>query len=116
MFQQELACTAVSLHNVHKDKHVGQVQEGGTGAICFRECTGYIKKVRQDEAGLGRWSWILMGGMNGHNTRIITAYNPAKTKTSIQAHHTSNNAGTSSQGRKNSPVCSSFSEEILSSS
>jgi hypothetical protein len=39
MFQQELACTAVSLHNVHEDKHAGRVQEGGTGAICFRECT-----------------------------------------------------------------------------
>ncbi len=80
MFQQELACTAVSLHNVHKDKHTGRVQEGGTGAICFGECMGYIKKVGRDEAGLGRWSWILMGGTNGHNTRIITAYNPCKNK------------------------------------
>jgi hypothetical protein len=80
MFQQEMACTAISLHNVHKDKHAGRVQEGGTGAICFGECTGYIKKVGRDEAGLGRWSWILMGGTNGHNTRIITAYNPCKNK------------------------------------
>ena len=23
MFQRELACTAISLHNVHKDKHAG---------------------------------------------------------------------------------------------
>jgi hypothetical protein len=44
------------------------VQERGTGTICFRECTGYIKKV----------GWILMGGTNRHNTRIITAYNPCK--------------------------------------
>jgi hypothetical protein len=48
------------------------VQEGGTGTICFGECTGYIKKVQQDEAGLRIWSWILMGKTNGHNTRIIT--------------------------------------------
>jgi hypothetical protein len=78
MFQWELACTAISSHNVHKDKHTGQVQEEGNGAICFRECMGYIKKVGWDKAGLGRWSWILMGGTNGHNTRIITAYNPCK--------------------------------------
>jgi hypothetical protein len=80
IFQQELACTAFSAHDVHEDKHAGQVQEGGTGIICSGECTGYIKKVGRDEAGLGRWSWILMGGTNGHNTRIITAYNPCKNK------------------------------------
>jgi hypothetical protein len=73
MLQWELACTAVSVHNVHEDKYAGQVQEGGTGTICFGECTGYIKKVRRHNKGLGRWSWIFMGGANGHNTIIITA-------------------------------------------
>jgi hypothetical protein len=80
MFQQELVCTAISAHNVHEDKHAGRVQEGGTGTICFGKCTGYIKKVGWDETGLGRWSWILMGGANGFNTRIIMAYNPCKNK------------------------------------
>ncbi len=56
------------------------MQEGGTGTICFGECTEYIKKVGRDKAGLGRWSWILMGGTTGHNTRIITAYKPCKNK------------------------------------
>ncbi len=56
MFQRELVCMVVSAHNVHEDKHASRVQEGGTGAICFGECTGYIKKVGQDETGLGRWS------------------------------------------------------------
>jgi hypothetical protein len=80
MFQRELACTRVSAHNVHEDEHAGRVQEGGTGAICFAKCTGYIKKVGQDKTGLGRWSWILLGGANGFNTRIISAYNPCKNK------------------------------------
>jgi hypothetical protein len=33
-----------------------------------------------DSKGLGRWIWILLGGTNGHNTRVITAYNPCKNR------------------------------------
>jgi hypothetical protein len=69
MFQRELACTAVSAHNIHEDKHAGRVQEGGTGAICFGKCMGYIKKVGRGKTGLGRWSWILSGGAKGFNTK-----------------------------------------------
>jgi hypothetical protein len=57
---------------------VGRVQEGGTGTICFGDSVGYIKKTGRDEDGLGRWSWVLLGGTNGHQTRIIMAYNPCK--------------------------------------
>ena len=78
MFQREIACTAVAAHNVHEWKQAGRVQEGGTGAICFGDATGYIRKVGKDEEGLGRWSWILLGGSDGHMTRLITAYNPCK--------------------------------------
>jgi hypothetical protein len=80
MFQCKLACTAVSAHNVHEAKVAGRVQEGGTGTICFGKSTGYIKKTGQDSKGLGRWSWILLDGMNGHNTWVITAYNPCKNR------------------------------------
>jgi hypothetical protein len=80
MFQCELACTAVGAHNVHEAKIAGRVQEGGTGAICFGKTVGYIKKTGKDEEGLGQWCWILLGGNNGHQTRIITAYNPCKNK------------------------------------
>ena len=80
MFQRELACTAVGAHNVHKAKIAGKVQEGGTGSICFGESVGYIRKTGEDDKGLGRWSWILLGGNNKHQTRIISAYNPCKNK------------------------------------
>ncbi len=116
MFQQESAFTAISAHNIHKDKHAGQMQEGGTGIICFGECTGYIKKVGRDEAGLGRWSWILMGGTNRHNTRIITEYNPCQDKIVNLGICISNNGSISLQGRKTLPAHLSCSEEILSSS
>jgi hypothetical protein len=68
MFQRELACMAISAQNIHKAKFAGWTQEGGTGTICFSKATGYIKKTGQDKEGLGRWSWILLSGMNGHNT------------------------------------------------
>jgi hypothetical protein len=45
MFQQELACMAVSTHNVHEEKHAGRIQEGGTGLICFEDITGYVKRL-----------------------------------------------------------------------
>jgi hypothetical protein len=80
MFQQEIACTAVAAHNTHEGRQAGRVQEGGTGAVCFGDATGYIKKVGKDEEGLGRWSWILFGGLDGHNIRLITAYNSCKNK------------------------------------
>jgi hypothetical protein len=80
MFQQELACTAVFAHNVHESNHAGRVQEGGTGTICFGDITGYVKKVGRDEDGLGQWSWILLGGVAGHNTRVIMAYKLFKNK------------------------------------
>jgi hypothetical protein len=78
MFQQELACTAVGAHNVHEAKCAGRVQEGETGTICFGDSVEHIKKMGRDKDGLGRWSWILLGETNGHQTRIITAYNPCK--------------------------------------
>ncbi len=92
IFQQDLACTAVSTHNLHKRKHAGRVQEGGTGLICFGDITGYVKKVGRNEEGLGRWSLILLGGAGGHNTWVIMVYNPCKNKninsgTSYQQQH-----------------------------
>jgi hypothetical protein len=80
MFQRELACTAVAAHNVHMRKHAKRAQEGGTGNICFGDATGYVKKVGRNDKSLGRWSWILLGGAEGHNTRVITAYNLCKNK------------------------------------
>jgi hypothetical protein len=73
MFQRELACMAVSAHNIHETKYVGRAQEGGSCTICFGESTGFITKTGQDKEDLGRWSWIRLSGTNGHATRIVTA-------------------------------------------
>jgi hypothetical protein len=94
MFQRNLACMAVSAHNIHEGKVAGRVQDGGTGTICFGKTTGYIKKTGRDSKGLGRWSWILFSGTNGHSTQVIRAYNPCK-NTNV------NSATTYQQQRRN---------------
>ena len=81
MFQCKLACTAIGAHNVHEARIAGRVQEGGTGTICFGDTVNYVKKKGKDKEGLGRWCKILLGGNYGHQTRIISAYNPCKNKT-----------------------------------
>jgi hypothetical protein len=73
MFQRESACTAISMNKLHEAKQAGMVQESGTGTICFGDCTDYIKKVVCNNKGLCRWSWILLGVSDGHNTCIIAA-------------------------------------------
>ena len=80
MFQREFACMAVSADNIHEGGVTSGDQEGGTGTICFGKSTGYIQKTGRDSEGLGRWSWILLGGTNRHQTRIITAYNSCRNK------------------------------------
>ncbi len=60
--------------------------------MCFGDTTGCIKKVGKYEEELIHWCWILLGGSDGHNTCLITAYNPCKNKnvnsgTSYQQQH-----------------------------
>jgi hypothetical protein len=76
MFQRKVACRAVAANNVHHN--VGRVQEGGTGMVAFGESTGFITKTGRDPYGLGRWCWTLYGGSEGHNTRVVVAYNACK--------------------------------------
>jgi hypothetical protein len=76
MFQWEVACQAVTSHNVHHG--VSRVQEGGTGMVAFGDTTRYILKVGKDTYGLGRWSWMLYSNNDGHHTRVIVAYSACK--------------------------------------
>ncbi len=57
LFQREIACTAVAAHNIHEGQYAGQVQEGGTGAVCLvlpRNTSRRWGKTRKDLAiGVG---------------------------------------------------------------
>jgi hypothetical protein len=76
MFQRKVDCRAVAANNVHQN--VGRLQEGGMGMVAFGKSTGYITKTGKDAYGLGRWWWTLYGGSEGHNTRVVVAYNTCK--------------------------------------
>ncbi len=73
MFQCKVACRAVAANNIHQN--VGRVQEGRTGMVSVGESTGFITKMGRDPYGLGWWCWTLYGGSEGHNTRVVVAYN-----------------------------------------
>ena len=71
-------------HNVHHK--VNCRQWGGTFAATFGKLDTQVSEMGKDETGLGRWSWMLCKGLDGHAVCIITAYNPnqsthTKTKT-----------------------------------
>ena len=76
MFQQEVACKAITAHNM--DHRVSRVQEGGTGMVAFGNTTGYVSKIERDPYGLGQWCWTVYGGSERHCTRVIVVYNACK--------------------------------------
>ena len=76
-------------HNVHHK--VNRQQWGGTFAATFGKLATRVSEMGKDETGLGRWSWMLCKGLNGHTVCIIMAYNPnqstrTKTKTIYRQH------------------------------
>lgn len=64
--------------NTHED--VDRFQWGGTSTIAFNLFAHMTHSSGVDTTGLGRWSWILLEGHYGIRVRIITAYNPCKTR------------------------------------
>ena len=46
--------------------------------VAFGESTGFITKTGKDPYGLGQWCWTLYRGSEGHNTRVVVAYNACK--------------------------------------
>jgi len=34
-----------------------------------------------DDTGLGRWSWLQLEGYNNRRVRVVSAYNPCRTRT-----------------------------------
>ena len=61
-------------HNIHHK--VNHQQWGGTFTATFGELATWVSEMGKDETGLGRWSWMLCKGLDGHAIHIIMAYNP----------------------------------------
>ena len=78
LFHSEVAARTVTAHNEHEDDM--RAQEGGTGMVGFDQLAGLIHTSGVDTTGLGRWCWFTIKGKHNHITRIITAYQPCRSK------------------------------------
>ena len=77
-FHLENALRTVAAYNSHKN--YGQKQQGGTFGLAFGQLASVVKNVGVDDTGLGRWSWMLCQGRDGHKVRIVVAYQPCPSK------------------------------------
>jgi hypothetical protein len=59
------------------NKKMKRDQWGGTCISAFGQLASFITATGVNLTGLGRWSWIRVGG-GGKTTRVITAYQPVK--------------------------------------
>jgi hypothetical protein len=63
-------------HNINDDK-MKRDQWGGTCISAFGRLASFVTSTGVDSTGLGRWSWICVGG-GGKTTLVITAYQPVR--------------------------------------
>ncbi len=61
-------------HNINDEK-IKCNQWGGTCVTTVGQLSSFVTETGVDSTGLGRWSWVQMGG-GGKTTRVITAYQP----------------------------------------
>ena len=75
----------------NKNESIDRFQWGGTSVMSFDLFAHMTKSTGVDQSGLGRWSWLLLEGHRGARIRVISAYNPFKTKptqtTTVYAQH-----------------------------
>ena len=73
--QQKLG---VAAHNINDEK-MKRDQWGGTCITTVGRLTSFVLDSGKDDAGLGRWAWMRLGG-GGKHTRVVTAYQPCNPK------------------------------------
>jgi hypothetical protein len=72
LFHSENAIHTVVSYNWLENR--GCQQQGGTFGLVFGQLASKVQDVGSDK--LGRWSWLLFWGRDGHKVRIVTAYQP----------------------------------------
>ena len=53
---------------------------GGTITMAVGEVADQVALTGEDDTGLGRWTWLLIEGKKGKRTRIVTGYQPCKSR------------------------------------
>lgn len=76
LFRSENAICTVSSNNTFEN--FGRRQQGGTFGLAFGQLASRVQDVGGDD--LGRWSWMLFRGRDGHKVRIVVAYQPCRAK------------------------------------
>lgn len=67
-----------SSNNRHES--IEKFQWGGTAVIAYDTLANMTRSSGADEDGLGRWSWLLLEGYNDRKVRVVSAYNPCRTR------------------------------------
>ena len=65
----------------NKHESIERFQWGGTAFLAYDSLANMTRASGADEAGLGRWSWIQLEGHRNRRVRVISAYNPCRTRT-----------------------------------
>jgi hypothetical protein len=74
LFGNEQPMRGVCASNTNDGK-IKQHQWGGTCITAAGRFSFFVTEVRFDASGLGRWTWLYVGG-SGKTTRMIMAYQP----------------------------------------
>ncbi len=68
--------TSIFAYNREAPEKRGVRQFGGTGIVTTSEATARVKAKGRDLTNMGRWTWVLLQGKEGHNTICVSAYRP----------------------------------------
>jgi hypothetical protein len=63
-------------HNTNELDRTSNVQFGGVIAMAVDDVAQRVIAQGSDELNLGRWSWLLLEGKQGHRLRVVSAYRP----------------------------------------
>jgi hypothetical protein len=76
LFRSENAIRTVASYNTFENW--GRKQQGGTFGLAFGQLASKVHDMGGDD--LGRWSWMLFRGRDGHKVRVVVAYQPCPLK------------------------------------
>ena len=60
--------------------NIEKFQYGGTAIFAYNLLSNMAYATGADDTNLGRWSWLLLEGHQGRRVRVISAYNPCRTR------------------------------------
>ena len=75
--RNQIRCVAAN----NKHESIDKFQWGGTAIVAYDMLANMTRATGIDDTGLGRWSWVQLEGYNNRRVRVVSAYNPCRTRT-----------------------------------